>query len=155
MSSIAIKTLKTASIKEALQQLDVTAERGLIVVNEDNRLLGILTDGDVRRGLLQENSMDDTIENTYNQEPFYLVLNKFSQKLVEKKLLENRLQVIPIVDDNHKLVDYISWKNFESNSKDSYNKSSINGIPTVIMAGGKGTRLEHFSKIIPKPLIPF
>jgi NDP-sugar pyrophosphorylase family protein len=58
---------------------------------------------------------------------------------------------IPIINDNGELVDLILWSDFLENGDISY---PIKDIPVVIMAGGKGTRLDPFTKILPKPLIP-
>ena len=62
--------------------------------------------------------------------------------------------MIPIVNEDRILVDYITWDNAFSEKKPRTFAGEEINVPVVIMAGGKGTRLEPFTKVLPKPLIP-
>ena len=66
-------------------------------------------------------------------------------------LRELRIDLIPIVDDKKNIIDYFTWSDFGKEKKPNL---SIDDVPVVIMAGGKGTRLKPFTNILPKPLIP-
>ena len=66
-------------------------------------------------------------------------------------MLEKSIKALPILDDNRRIIDIILLNDI---SNISPSRKSLKGVPVVIMAGGKGTRLYPFTKILPKPLIP-
>ena len=145
-----------ASIKEALRQLDKTSKGCLIVVNNKNNLLGTLTDGDVRRVILKGRLLKDKITSIYKKNPTFVKKENYSASQTKDLFLKKKIDVIPIIDGKKKVVDLIHFtelfkKNIK-NKKDKYSKNSLT--PVVIMAGGKGTRLEPFTNILPKPLVP-
>ncbi|NOZ67876.1 MAG: CBS domain-containing protein [Deferribacteres bacterium] len=144
---------KTESIKDVLKKLDRTAEKLLLVTDPDNRLLGTISDGDIRRYLLKGNSLDDNIENVYYRNPTFLRKGEFSMEAARKIFLKKKINLIPVIDEQGTVVDYIIWNQAFS----EHTRPPKNGrikVPVVIMAGGRGTRLEPFTKILPKPLIP-
>ncbi|GAG94810.1 unnamed protein product, partial [marine sediment metagenome] len=113
---------------------------------------GALTDGDIRRYILKEQNLIGAIENAYNRNPFFVFQEDFDREKVKKIFTENKIGLIPILDQNRKVLDYITWeKVFGSNKRPEDQKLNV---PVVIMAGGSGTRLEPFTKVLPKPLIP-
>ena len=141
------------TISKALEEIGKSGDKHLIIVNSQNELIGTLVDGDLRRAIIRTKNLnlDDTIEKIFNKNPFYLVEEKFDLKNVKKILLKKKLSFVPIVDVNKKVINSISLINLLS-GKEIKNKN-IN-VPVVIMAGGRGSRLEPFTKILPKPLIP-
>ena len=76
--------------------------------------------------------------------------SKFSKKDANKLFMDYKIDLIPIVDKNSKVKDFISWNNFFG---DTQKKKELD-IPVIIMAGGQGDRLQPFTKVLPKPLIP-
>jgi dTDP-glucose pyrophosphorylase len=141
-----------ATIKEAMGSLDKTAEKVLLVVDENQALIGALTDGDIRRYILKGQDLTGTIENAYKLNPISIFQEDFDSDKIKKVFLENKIDLIPILDQNRKVVDFITWeKAFGNNRKPENQKLDV---PVVIMAGGKGTRLEPFTRVLPKPLIP-
>ncbi len=141
-----------ATIKEAMESLDKTAEKALLVVDDGHALLGTLTDGDLRRHILKEQDLIGIIENVYNKNPIFVFQEDFDSEKVKKILTQNKINLIPILDQNRIVVDHITWeKVFGNNTKSEDQKLDV---PVVIMAGGKGTRLEPFTRVLPKPLIP-
>lgn len=136
---------KTASMESAMSQLNQTA-RNILFVLERDKLVGTLTDGDVRRCLLAGGSLDDAVSKAANFHPTTACSRKQAQELFQQGAL---YPAIPVVNQNGSLVDIVFQK--ESNATVSF--PALN-IPVVIMAGGKGTRLEPYTKILPKPLIP-
>ncbi len=142
------------SAKEALKKLDKTAEKVLLVVDSKNKLLGTITDGDIRRYILKGESLENDISEVYNKKPIYVKNENFSIKLVKKLLLENKIELLPILNEDNVVIDYTTWSQVFKESIHTQTKIEAVDIPVVIMAGGKGDRLEPFTKILPKPLIP-
>jgi dTDP-glucose pyrophosphorylase len=140
------------TIKEAMEVLDKTAEKVLLVVDEKQVLIGALTDGDIRRYILKEQDLIATVENAYNKNPTFIFQEDFDSDKVKTVFLENKINLIPILDHDRKVVDYITWEKAFGNDRRS--ESQKLNVPVVIMAGGKGTRLEPFTRVLPKPLIP-
>ena len=133
-----------SSIKEALAQLDKLAEDALLfVVNKDGELIGSITDGDVRRGLIKGVSLDAAVLEVAQKNPKFIRKNETDiQKLIDFR--NKKLKVIPILNDqNNQIVDVINFRL----------KKSLLPIYTVIMAGGKGMRLRPLTDTVPKPLL--
>jgi dTDP-glucose pyrophosphorylase len=139
------------TISHAMKALDATAKKCMLVVTENNVLLGTLTDGDLRRSILSGLKFSEKITNTYNTNPTFLLQGSYTTKEAELLLKNKELDLIPIVNENHVLVDYVTWSTLDN---DSPLLKTLENVPVVIMAGGKGTRLEPFTKILPKPLVP-
>lgn len=154
MMDITIK--RDTSIKDALKKLDKSATKVLFVVEGSSKLIGALTDGDIRRYILSNGDIDNNINSIYNEQPFSLVEGKYSTEELENSFTEKKLNVIPIVNNNLELVRYYTWDVVFGNKtfKHSVKSNSLSDIPVVIMAGGKGTRLKPFTDVLPKPLIP-
>jgi len=142
------------SIKNALKKLDKSGEKILLVTDNAKRLMGTITDGDIRRHILNGKNLEDGIQEAYNRKPTHLRKGSFSMKLVKNMLIKDKIGLLPIVDKKNKVVDFITWNQVFA---DGTTLKTIRGairVPVVIMAGGKSTRLEPFTKIFPKPLIP-
>ena len=143
---------RSATIKEAMEALDKTAEKVLLVIDEEQALIGTLTDGDIRRYILKRQDLIGTIENAYNRNPIFVFREDFDMEQIKQVLTKNKIDLIPIVDQNRKIVDYITWEKIFGNNRRS--ESQKLNVPVVIMAGGSGARLEPFTKVLPKLLIP-
>lgn len=148
-----------ASISDALKKLDISAEKVLLVVDENKKLIGTLTDGDLRRAILNGNSLERSIDGVFNSNPHFLVENNYDYNLVRELFLKEKFELIPVVDVNHIVVNYILWDNFFAETEidlklKNKQSSALNEIPVIIMAGGKGTRMAPFTNVLPKPLIP-
>jgi dTDP-glucose pyrophosphorylase len=139
------------TIRQAMKSLDNTAEKCLLVINDQQILIGTLTDGDLRRGILSGMKFSDSIIECYHKNPTTLINGSFSQEDAKRVLREKQLDLIPIINKDGKVVDYLTWPNINDGKQ---NKKVPNDISVVIMAGGKGTRLEPFTNVLPKPLIP-
>ena len=136
--------LTSTLIKEALAKLDALAKDAiLLVVNEKDELVGSLTDGDVRRGLLRGLSIDSKVTEVIQTKPHFIRRNNVDiQKLID--LREQNFRIIPVLaDDNDKIVDVINFRL----------KRSYLPIDVVIMAGGEGRRLRPLTDNTPKPLL--
>lgn len=136
------------AIRDAIKRLDTTAKKILLVVEEE-RLIGTITDGDIRRWILKNGDLNFEVKNIMNKEPICLNLN--DKHLAKKIMMENSIESIPIIGINKEVLDIIFWNDDLEVSLHKYKNIST---PVVIMAGGKGTRLYPYTKILPKPLIP-
>ena len=141
-----------ATIKEAMEFLDKTTDKVLVVVDDEQILTGTLTDGDVRRYILKGGDITGIIQGVYNTNPISVFQDDFDLEKVKRILIKNKIELIPILERNGKIVDFITWTKAFGNKK-NHGKQKLD-VPVVIMAGGKGTRLEPFTKVLPKPLIP-
>lgn len=141
-----------ATIKEAMEALDKTAEKVLLVVNEDHALIGSLTDGDIRRYILKGWNLTDNIKEVYNPSPVFVFQKDFDLEKIQRVLTKNKLNLIPILDQDRRVVEFITWQKAFGNNRTAEGQKL--NVPIVIMAGGRGTRLEPFTKVLPKPLIP-
>jgi dTDP-glucose pyrophosphorylase len=141
-----------ATIKETMETLDKTAEKVLLVVDDKQTLIGALTDGDIRRYILRGHNLSGTIQDAFHPNPIFILQEDFDFDETKAVFLKNKIDLIPILDQNRKVVDFITWEKAFGNNRRIENQKL--DIPVVIMAGGKGTRLEPFTRVLPKPLIP-
>ena len=135
-----------ATIIQALAQLDKTAKKVLFVARED-RLVAALTDGDIRRLLLSNGNLQDHVDRAANYHPVFIASRNLSE--ARKLMSEKKVAALPVVDDKCQIVDVVF-----SDEKELFRRDDLNNVPVVIMAGGQGTRLYPYTKILPKPLIP-
>jgi len=141
------------SIKQAMHQLGVTAEKILFVVDKRHVLSGTLTDGDVRRALLNGLSFSDKIDKVMCTDFTFLTKQSRSIKSKARKLMiAKKIEQIPVVNRQGVITDAILWTDVFKNNEKTPDRIYSN--PVVIMAGGKGVRLDPFTRILPKPLIP-
>ncbi|VVB88560.1 Bifunctional protein GlmU [uncultured archaeon] len=142
------------SIKQAMQKLNDTAEKILFIVNESEVLLGTVTDGDIRRGLINGLKFSDKVENVMCKRFSYIFYNEPDKKeKAQTIMLEKKIEQIPILDRDRRIIYVILWADIFGKKEKLKQKQHFSN-PVVIMAGGKGTRLDPFTKILPKPLIP-
>lgn len=130
---------------EAMQQLDNVAKKVLFVLR-DGKFKAAITDGDIRRWILKKGNLDAQVKDIANYNPkFIYTKDKSSAKEYMKKY---SIEAVPVVDENMNIVSVASWNDEEVGIKEDLH------IPVVMMAGGLGTRLYPYTKILPKPLIP-
>jgi len=157
MDKATLKTLLISSdttLKDSMQKLNDTAEQILFVIDEDDKLLGTVTDGDIRRGLINGLKFSDKVEKVmFVQFTSFFCEEPDKKEKAEKIMLRDKIEQIPILDENKQIIDVILWTDIFGEKK-AIEKKQFFANPVVIMAGGKGTRLDPFTKILPKPLIP-
>lgn len=151
MKNILISTKIT--LKKAMERLSESGNKTLVVVGNNNKMLGTLSDGDLRKAILKGVKINDSIETIYNHNPKYFIKGKYTISEAKKIFINTGFDLIPIIDNNKKVLDVVLWRKVFKNDKKRNGISKLK-IPIVIMAGGKGTRLEPFTKILPKPLVP-
>lgn len=151
---IKLMTSADTTIKEAMQKLDETAEKILFVVDDKKRLLGTVTDGDIRRGIINNIGFQDSIEGIIQRECTSTKQGMPEMEEYAKQMMVKlKIEQIPVLDENNVIVDVILWTDFLGGGVHLQTPTSKQNY-VVIMAGGRGTRLDPFTKILPKPLIP-
>lgn len=136
------------SVVDAMEKIDVNAKGILFIVDENDVLIGALTDGDIRRWLLKSGELTAPVTAVMNSSPYSLSVQNRNEAI--KLMKERCITAIPLVDDNRNIVDVCLLSDFGEDKQ----KGDLSGVPVVVMAGGKGTRLYPYTKILPKPLIP-
>ena len=145
MKDLSKVTLKiTDSLEAAIKVLHHGGLRVALVVDKNNKLLGTITDGDIRRALLNHIEMDCLVEEIMNNNPT-TALSSDSVETVMLKMKTRDLLHIPIVDEKGLLVGLETLQHL------TYDKKYDN--PVLLMAGGFGTRLHPLTEDIPKPLL--
>lgn len=133
------------SVLDALKRLNNSA-KGILFLVRQERLVGAVSDGDIRRWLLKDGKLTDKVSAVANYSPCYI---KDSERNNARQIMNGRhIQALPVVDDNLRILDVITI--YENEQK----RAGGLTLPVVLMAGGKGTRLYPYTKILPKPLIP-
>lgn len=135
------------TLTEALRQLDETARRCLFVTDGAGRLVGSLTDGDVRRLILARGSLDGTAGEACNRSPKTATT---SDRLTPQRVAALGVTAVPVVGEDGRVTDVV----FADGTTLARKASLDEPVPVVMMAGGKGTRLLPLTAIIPKPLVP-
>jgi len=135
--------LSGSHLKTALEQLDILASDAILfVVNKENQLLGSLTDGDIRRGLLKGIGLDTPIDDVIQPNPKFI---KKGEQDIEQiiQYREGNFRILPVLDKLHKVVNVINFRLMRSYLP----------IDALIMAGGRGQRLKPLTDTTPKPLL--
>jgi dTDP-glucose pyrophosphorylase len=130
-------------IKDALIHLDKLASDAILfVIDIDNKLIGSLTDGDIRRGLIKGFTIENKIDEIIQPNPRYIIKGDLDIKKVIQ-FREDQFRIIPIVDIENKVVNVINFRETKSYLP----------LDAIIMAGGRGQRLLPFTEHTPKPLL--
>ena len=119
----------------------------ILYVHDNYKLKATLTDGDIRRYILRSGNVGNTVKDVANYSPKYLI--NASYKDAQEFMQDNLIDSVPSVDDN-KIIVNVYFANYRYKAK-HFEKIDL---PVVMMAGGKGTRLYPYTKVLPKPLIP-
>lgn len=132
-----------SSVKNALTKLnELSQDAILFVVDINNKLVGSLTDGDIRRGLLNNFTIESKVDEIIQSKPRYITKGANNiQKIIEYR--KENFRILPVLDSDGKVVNVINFRNV----------NSYLPIDAVIMAGGRGQRLKPLTDSIPKPLI--
>ncbi len=136
--------LQTVSIREALVSLNqITFDtQTLFVVDEEQKLLGTLTDGDIRRGLIAGAELTDAVSTIMHRDFKFILESEYDVALV-RNFRDKKILFIPVLNEEYHIVEVLNMKKM---------KSAL-PIDAVLMAGGKGERLRPLTEKTPKPLV--
>jgi len=140
------------NVRDAMKKLDESHRKILIVIQKGRKVAGTVTDGDIRRWILGGHDLEDSVAKVCNKNPVTVTPN---YELVEVKnlMLENSIQAVPVISLENEFLDLLFWDTIFDDEYHVEIKEHLT-VPVVIMAGGAGTRLDPFTRILPKPLIP-
>lgn len=134
---------KENSVRDALIKLDELASDAILfIVDEHNKLIGSLTDGDLRRGFIKGLGFENSILEFVQSNPKFIFDNNLDQLKLEEFKNKN-FKIIPILNKDHQIVDILNFRN----------RTTLLPVDAVLMAGGKGMRLRPLTENTPKPLL--
>lgn len=137
-------------VVDAMQKIDINAKGILFIVDDAQKLIGTITDGDIRRWLIKTGDLKAEIIHLMNKNPKYVFSTDSSQAI--ELMARHKINAMPIVTPDHVLCDIIYRGDIVESAKEK--KHLLKDVPVIVMAGGKGTRLYPYTKVLPKPLIP-
>ncbi len=139
-----IKLTPNATIKEALQIIDVGAVKFAVIVKDNNFLLGTITDGDIRRAILDGKSLEDSIEDIYFRTPTTVTVKSTKEEIINI-CTSKKIYQIPVIDEHGHVIDI--------KILDELLKAQVQNNKVVLMVGGLGTRLRPLTEHTPKPML--
>ena len=134
----------TLTLAEAMRRMDENTSGILFLTDAEKRLVACVTDGDVRRYLLAGGSINDKAVKAANRNPKFAYTGEEAAALFHKK----NYIVIPVLDTERHIIDLFNGDGIVERKRAALH------VPVVINAGGRGTRLDPFTRVLPKPLIP-
>ncbi len=139
------------SLAEAMKRIDLNSVGMLFIVDGDSRLVGCLTDGDIRRWIIKTGNLNANAGQAMNPNPQYVLCSDVdkSNRIME----DEQIFAVAVVNEEHQIQNIVFRESYLE-IKEKKKSSTLQGVPIVVMAGGKGTRLYPYTKILPKPLIP-
>jgi len=134
-----------ATIGQAIRNLNKIAIKIVLVADETGVLEGTISDGDIRRGLLKGLDLNSPVAGIIRRDPL-VVPPELGRELVMQLMVANKIQQIPVIDEQHHVVGLHLWEEITTPPA----RPNL----MVIMAGGMGTRLRPHTENCPKPLLP-
>lgn len=137
---------KDLTLIEALSRINSLPPEPLVlfVVDENQRMVGTLTDGDSRRALIAGASVNDKVEIVMHRDFNFMKLEGIDDVFKLRQQKERKMKLVPILDNEHHIVEVINLEKYKTRLP----------IDAVLMAGGKGERLRPLTEKTPKPLLP-
>ena len=137
---------KNATLLDALSRINTFKMPDplvLFVVDDEQRMVGTLTDGDSRRALISGASLNDKAEKVMHRDFNYMSISDITNVLEIRHQRGMMMKLVPILDEGHHIVDIINLEMFKTRLP----------VDAVMMAGGKGERLRPLTEKTPKPLL--
>jgi len=142
-----------ATINNAFNLMNKYGSGCLVVIDfKTKKVLGTLSDGDIRKKLLFGTKLSDKINNIYNKNPITFNHKNYNLDLIKKTFIKKKIDLIPILNQNNTLRKIYRISEFVG--KKHKEQATYSKTPILIMAGGKGKRLGPITHVLPKPLVP-
>ncbi len=138
------------TVLDAMKKIDENAKGILYIVDDGGILTGSLTDGDIRRYIIHGGDLREKISGMLFRKTKFLYGE--DRERAEAFMEDERINSVPIVDRCRKVVDVLFLE--RRTRAGAQSSQALAKVPVIVMAGGKGTRLQPYTKILPKPLIP-
>ena len=135
---------ENSTIKEAIENLEKSTFQIVLIVNKKKKLVGTITDGDLRRGLLKGLSLNNSIKNLINKK-YFSSSNDASDDELNEIMIKNKIFHLPILDKKKYI---LGLKVLREPTNKNLKKNTV-----VVMAGGKGSRMMPFTSKCPKPML--
>jgi dTDP-glucose pyrophosphorylase len=132
----------TASIKDGLNQLNAVNGEAVFIVDENNKVLGTITDGDIRRGFLSGLTIDTPITQVMHTEYRHIRLENYSIATIDE-IRKQKIRMLPVIDEQGRLVKLLDLTTLRS----------VLPVEVLLMAGGRGERLKPMTDHVPKPML--
>lgn len=141
-----VKISEDSTIESALKKINSNHLQFCFLTNSRNKIIGIVTDGDIRRAILKKINLKTSVNNIIDNKFNFLYENQIFLENKTKYLEKYGVNHLPILNEKNELVDFIT--NIKDNTKSILEKTTV-----MILAGGFGKRLLPLTKSIPKPMI--
>ena len=138
------------TIRDAFRKMDLNKSKFVVITDTKKNVVGIMTDGDIRREIWRGTSLSTPISKVMKKDYIY-VESESDHLKIRESFMSTRINQIPVIHDR-RLVKVL-FKDKYDEKREEIQQKHIDA-PVVIMAGGKGTRLDPFTRILPKALIP-
>ncbi|MBS1526949.1 MAG: nucleotidyltransferase family protein [Bacteroidetes bacterium] len=134
---------ESANIKEALNKLNMLGLDGILFVTDDGeRLIGSLTDGDIRRGLLRGLGLDNVVVEFIQKDPKFFRRGNYNiHEVIDYRT--RGFRIVPVIDADNRIINIVNFR---------IHRSCL-PVDAIIMAGGRGERLRPLTDNVPKPLL--
>ena len=136
------------AVSNIIQKLN-TSNLKILLIRENKKIIGIFTEGDFRKAVLSGIDINKPVKNFINKKFKFLNKNYDKKKVINIFKRNKKIHVLPVLNDDKTLLKILTRDDFFKKKHNQINNTSV-----VIMAGGKGTRLQPFTEILPKPLLP-
>lgn len=134
------------NVRDVITYMDTITAKAVIVLNEADQMVGLFADGDMRHFFLKGGRLQANIKEAMNPNPIWFSSVEEAKEYRRRK----KLVIYPVVAKDMTLLDVL----FDNMQEESIQNNELEDVPLVIMAGGKGTRLYPYTKVLPKALIP-
>ena len=139
---------ENSTLSLALKLLNISANKCLCVIDNKKKFVGTISDGDIRKGLIKNNNLNQKIKYLYNKKPYWIYENFIDKKKINYLFFKKKIDILPVLNKSGTIKKILTKEDFINSSYIDYKKCTV-----LIMAGGKGKRLLPHTIKIPKPLL--